>query len=210
MIDKYEQFKKKSGATKARLFDRRVKCAPGVAFTDTTAQNMARLAIQGSRDPCVRFWAENLTRNIDGRDHIQIGKTIFSWMQDKGGKTEGNGVKFINDSFQTEQLRAAWITLFVADGADCDDHSIVNASLLMSLGVPCFIRCVKLDKNNPEIFTHVYTVGIFKRPSIKPFMAAMDTSVPFSTFGSEPSKILGKKDYQIVPGYSVESDWSWW
>lgn len=180
------------GDLSSRPFDTRIQIPFGDAGTAATIKEMARQAVLGSRDPIVRLMAFEMMSGIPGRDHGDVAVRFFNYLQDRLGGGEKTGVKFINDAYRTEQVRAPWWTLLL-EGGDCNSgFSTTLAALLMSVGIPCFFRTVAADPSRPESFSHVYTVAIIRGRELP-----LDASVQFSTPGSEPAQISRKKDWQI-------------
>jgi len=189
-----------NGRVVQRPFDDRISIRYGEGGTEDTIKEMARQAVLGSRDLIVRLVARDVLEGIGGRDHEAIAKRFFYWLQDRGSG-EKSGVKFQNDPWRTEQVRAPWYCLTVEGAGDCNSgHSTTMCALLMSVGVPCFFRTVKADPTRQDQFSHVYAVAMIRG---KPL--ALDTSVPFSKPGSEPTVIYGYRDWKIP--VHVEDDW---
>ncbi len=193
-----EDFKRRTGAKVARAFDRRVAIRDGDYGTEDTIREMARLAVDGSRDLVVRLMAIQIIgeaagrEGVKGRDHEGIARRVFHWMQD-GGSGERSGVKFVNDPWRTETVQAPWITLCVSGAGDCNSaHATTNCALLLSVGIPCFFRTVKVDPGRPNLFSHVYAVA-----NIRGRPLALDSSVAFSTPGSEPQAVYGSRDWPL-------------
>lgn len=186
------EYARRTGAKVVRPFDRRIAIRTGDLGTADTIREMARLAVKGSRDIPVRLMALEIIKGVPGRDHAAVARRIFHWMQDKGSG-ERSGVKFVNDPHRTETIQEPWITLFVTGAGDCNSaHSTTMAALLMSVGVPAFFRTVRVDPGRPHLFSHVYAVANVRGKAL-----AMDTSVPFSTPGSEPETVYGTRDWPI-------------
>lgn len=153
---------------------------------------MARQAVLGSRDPVIRLLAKELIDGIPGRDHGAVARRFFYWLQD-GGSGERSGLKFLNDPYRTEQVRAPWWAIFVEGSGDCNSGFATSiAALLMSVGIPCFFRTVAADSSRPRSFSHVYTVALVRGRELP-----LDASVSFSSPGSEPTEISRKKDWHI-------------
>jgi hypothetical protein len=189
-----------NGRVVQRPFDDRISIRHGEEGTEDTIKEMARHAVLGSRDLIVRLIARDILEGIGGRDHEAIARRFFHWLQDRGSG-ERSGLKFQNDPWRTEQVRAPWYCLAVEGAGDCNSgHSTAMCALLMSVGVPCFFRTVKADPARKDQYSHVYSVAMIRgRP------LALDTSVPFSSPGSEPSGIFGLRDWKIP--VHVEDDW---
>ena len=181
-----------AGGLPARPFDTRIQIPYGDDGTAATIREMSRQAVLGSRDPIVRLLAKEIIEGIPGRDHAAVARRFFYWLQD-GGSGEKSGLKFINDPFRTEQVRAPWWAILVEGAGDCNSgFSTSLAALLMSVGIPCVFRTVAADSGRPESFSHVYTVALIRGREMP-----LDASVSFSSPGSEPTEISRKKDWKI-------------
>ena len=180
------------GSIGPRPFDTLIQIPYGDAGTAATIRHMGRLAVKGSRDPIVRLMAFEIMEGVPGRDHGSVARRFFDYLQDKRTGGEQSGVKFINDAYRTEQVRAPWWTLLL-EGGDCNSgFSTTLAALLMSVGIPCFFRTVAADPTRPDSFSHVYTVAVIRGDELP-----LDASVQFSTPGSEPAQIFRKQDWNI-------------
>ena len=179
----------------SRPFDRRIAIPYGDGGTAATIAEMADQAVLGSRDPIVRLLAKEILSiqpAVAGRDHKRVAERFFNWLQDRGSG-ERSGLKFLNDPYRTEQVRAAWWALVIEGAGDCNSGFATSlAALLMSVGVPCFFRTVAADSSRPRSFSHVYTVAVIRGREL-----ALDPSVSFSSPGSEPSEITRKQDWAI-------------
>jgi len=179
-------------AGEVRPFDRRIKIPYGDAGTAATIREMAEQAVLGSRDPIVRLVTKDVISGVPGRDHRAVAIRLFEWLQDSGSG-ERSGVKFVNDPYRTEQVRAPWWTLVVEGAGDCNSgFSTALAAMLLSVGIPCFFRTVAADSSRRHLFSHVYTVA-----SIRGKDLPLDASVSFSSPGSEPTEISRSKDWPI-------------
>lgn len=180
------------GDVSPRPFDTRIQIPYGDAGTAATIAEMSRQAVLGSRDPIVRLLAKEIMRGIPGRDHEAVAKRFFYWLQDEGSG-EKSGLKFINDPYRTEQVRAPWWAMLIEGAGDCNSgFSTSIAALLMSVGIPCFFRTVAADARRPDSFSHVYTVAVIHGKELP-----LDASVSFSYPGSEPTEITKKRDWRI-------------
>lgn len=214
--NKVVDFLRRTGASRARPFDRRVTIGLGDQGTADTIGYMRQLAIDGGRDILVRLHALEILDEygVRGRDHRAICEAFFHWAQSKGLKERRGaghgagrvGLKFVNDPVQVERVEEPWITLGVTGSGDCNSvHAETLAALLLSVGVPCMFRTIAADPRRKNLFSHVYCVALVRGEPL-----AMDTSVNFSSPGYEvPSyKVFKKKDWEIVPGTVEEDDWS--
>lgn len=166
---------------------------------------MEKLAVMGGRDPLVRLIGLELIDGVAGRDHEGICRRVFHWAQSKGPVEKfmgGRGIKFVNDPYQVEGVRAPWWILLVEGAGDCNSsHAVACAALLLSLGIPCKFRTVAADPRRSQEFSHVYLVAMPRGREL-----AMDTSVNFSTPGSKPKRISRVKDWPIRVSAYDEDD----
>jgi hypothetical protein len=202
-VEKVKAFlrgKSGGGRLVQRPFDDRISIRSGEGGTEDTINEMARQAVLGSRDLIVRLMARDILEGIPGRDHDAIARRFFYWMQDRGSG-ERSGVKFVNDPWRTEQVRAPWFSLTVSGDGDCNSSFATSlAALLMSVGVPAFFRTVAADPGRKGDYSHVYTVAVIRGKEL-----SLDASVPFSKPGSEPSVVYKVKNWPI--SLTIEDDW---
>lgn len=207
VIDKVKAFLTKTGARRARPFVRKVQIRDGVHATTDTVREMTRLAAKGAHDVLVRLYTvdaidemgQRMGRPIQGRDHRGIAIALYYWLQDRGAG-DRSGMKFLNDSYRAEVLFDPALVLGAFGSGDCDDFTITLAAMLMSVGVPCFIRTTKVDARRPDLFSHVYLVADLKDGELP-----LDASVGFSKPGSQPTSTYGYKDWPIP--FKIESDY---
>lgn len=182
----------RGSSTRAGSGDIQMWIPYGEDGTAATIAEMSRIAVHSSRDPVVRLLTYEVIKGIPGRNHKQIAERLFYWLQDHGSG-ERSGIKFINDGFQTEQVRAPWWSIFIEGAGDCNSgFSTALAAMLMSVGIPAFFRTVAADARRPKSFSHVYTVAIVNGKELP-----LDPSVGFSSPSSEPTEITRKKDWKI-------------
>lgn len=86
---------------------------------------MARLAREGSHDMRVRQLALDLTKNLPGKDWEGETKAIFDYVM--------SSFRYVRDIRDIDTLHMA-DTLLDTQAGDCDDLSIILASLLLSIG----------------------------------------------------------------------------
>ncbi|MBD3263933.1 MAG: hypothetical protein GF375_02380 [Candidatus Omnitrophica bacterium] len=94
----------------------------------------------------IRFLAEDITRNCRSKDYLCNAKSIYDWVK--------ANIKWDRDPDGMEMLRSPIVTLDRRVG-DCDDHTILIASLLKSIGMPVRIVLIASRSYRPEIYNHV-------------------------------------------------------
>lgn len=111
---------------------------------------------QYTGDPQLRDIAVQITKGIPAdprtglpnrRNFDAIAQAVYTWMK--------ANIAYVRDPHNIEWLQSPDKTLKLGYG-DCDDQSILAASLLSSLGVPTRFKVVKSNPNNPDSFSHIY------------------------------------------------------
>ena len=118
----------------------------GVAGTRETLKLMADIVRSYKKDSTIRQMAGDLVQYCPSQSFMQEVKAIFQWVK--------NNVRYLQDVNEIETLQTPDVTLNIRRG-DCDDHSVLLASLLESIGHPC--RFIALGYSQPGQFEHVYT-----------------------------------------------------
>lgn len=105
----------------------------GRAGVRVTLKIMSQLVRAGKKHPAIRMRAVDLTMNLPPRDFCAEIETVFSFVQLQ--------IRFVQDINGVETLHTAEQVLEQGCG-DCDDKSILLASLLESIGHPTrFVAC---------------------------------------------------------------------
>lgn len=155
---------------------------------------MRALTAEGSSDPRIRATALHITRDLapdasgnpNRRNRRAIAEAVYAWVV--------KHVHFANDPHGVEMLQKPHVTLGFAAG-DCDDHSILVASLLEALGVPTRFRLWGLGDQPSHVLPEFQDdAGTWH---------TVDTSRP-NGIGYVPGIPLGYD--QTVPSTSL-SDW---
>lgn len=116
----------------------------GKAGTLATLKIMRQIARQYKTSLAVRNLALFLTQNLKSKDWFSEAKVIQEYARDK--------IRYVKDIAGVETLQTPEVTLEVKAG-DCDDKSVLIASLLLSIGHP--VRFVAIGKT-PDNFVHVF------------------------------------------------------
>lgn len=92
-----------------------------------------------------------------------------------------------------ETLRAPRTLLQIWAG-DCDDASVLIASLLGTIGIPSRLVTIAADPSSPNDFSHIYPEAeIFPGTWV-----AMDIARPGSAYGSAPSRFFRKRVWSLT------------
>ena len=166
-------------------------------FRDSSMPIEQRLGIiqdlvwKSIQDPKMRKVALKVTKNCPARDGECEARAIHKFVKQnvrytgdiakvkmgKNGPVEG-----------VDLFQSAWRTLEFG-GGDCDDHSILNATLLALNGIDPRLR-VTAPRPPGSTWSHIYAVaGLPKNRSEK--WVAVDTTLPYGGLGTEAP--YGKK-----------------
>lgn len=124
--------------------------AAGVDGIDATVSTMASMAmgVYGARSTRLRSLALDIVRGAGVAEKDQLGEVlaVHDWVQ----KT----IRYVKDPVGAELLTHAETLAFDRHDGDCDDHSILEAALLGTLGIQT--RFVVVGFTRPRVYSHVY------------------------------------------------------
>ncbi len=143
----------------------------GVEGIRETLRIMSRLVKEGKKNISVRLLAGQLTRNLPQKHWSGEVNTIFDFVQ--------NNIRYVRDINGVETLHTPETILSLGYG-DCDDKSVLLASLLESIGHPTRFKAIALSQDN---YCHVYV-----ETKIGDKWIPLDTTEPHS-MGWEPDNI---------------------
>lgn len=106
---------------------------------------MAELARRGSEQSPIRNKAVELTRGLLQKDYAEEARACFEFCRDH--------VRYVRDILSAETLHDP-VTMLDVMAGDCDDKSILLASLLASIGHQCVFVAVAF---RPGEYSHVWT-----------------------------------------------------
>jgi len=124
----------------------------GKAGTDQTVALMSKLAmgIYGARSPKIRALAINIlvaTKTPQKQYDAEL-VAIHNWVRDH--------IRYVRDVHGQETLCPPEETALNSRAGDCDDHSILEAALLGSIGIPTRFKVIGVT---PDRYSHVYLQG---------------------------------------------------
>jgi len=119
--------------------------AGGRLGTADTLKEMAKLARAGSKDAGVIQVASKLVRDLPQYDRVGEVVALHGFVRD--------AIRYTSDPIDFELLRTARAVLEMGVG-DCDDKSILLASLLRAIGRPA--RYVAVWLRGMPGYSHVY------------------------------------------------------
>lgn len=125
---------------------------PGI---DGVLQAATDLVTKYTGDERIRSQALKITRSVrrhaetgqpDLRNVDAIADVIYKWMV--------RNINYVRDPWDVERIQSPDVTLRQRTG-DCDDHAILSAALLQSLGIQTGFRIVSRSGRD---YDHIYTV----------------------------------------------------
>lgn len=144
---------------------------PGVAGIRQTLNYMVAFAKQYRKYPDIRRLAEQIIVNVPQKDAVGEVRAIFNYVRDN--------IRYTQDIRDVETLKSPDATVFSGQG-DCDDKSLLVATLLESVGYAT--RFVAVGMNQPGAYEHVFTeVKLGTR------WIALDTTEPVEMGWSPPN-----------------------
>lgn len=162
---------------------RRWKIGHGDSAINKTVAHMQLLVLgpEGVGHPLVRVAAIEAARGAV--KNINEIETVLAWMKQR--------IEFRGEHAET--LQSPVVTLQLGAG-DCDDHSVLMAAILKSLGYQVQFKTVATQQVNPYQFSHVYVIVKDKRSGE---WRALDSTVPGSFAGWEPPTMYRQKTYPL-------------
>lgn len=157
----------------------------GPAGIRETLKLMRELVRTGKREPSMRRLALSLVRNVPEKDFVGELEACFVFVQKK--------IRYTLDINAIETLQAPQVTTRFKAG-DCDDKTILLATLLEILGHPCYLCAGAFDA--PEAYGHVF---LLSTPAGEGDLIALDATEPYPMGWGPP----GPKGFVVAP---IEED----
>lgn len=136
--------------------------------------------IGGKKQPVIRAKALSLTQDLPQKDKLGEIRALFDYVQ--------NGIRYVRDITNVETLYYPEQVMYQESG-DCDDKSVLLASLLESIGHPTRFVAVGFQ---PGHFSHVFVDTIVGNGK----WLSLDTTEP-QPMGWRPPGIVS-----VLPWYN--------
>jgi hypothetical protein len=128
-----------------------------VRSLDQRVKYIRQMIQKGRNDPRIRALSVKIVSKkcgkkhcIDEKDYVSEVKAIFDWVR--------KNVRYVRDSYDRDTFQHPVRTIQFG-GGDCDDYSIVLASMLQAIGYPVRLRVIKTHA--AQDWNHIYIqVGI--------------------------------------------------
>jgi len=117
----------------------------GKQGTRKTLDIMSSVTKKYKTSPAIRLLAQRLVKRVREKNFDEEKKIIYSFVRDK--------IRYVKDVRGVETIQSPVATLKIGAG-DCDDQSILVASLLEAIGHKTrFVACGQIE----GVFSHVFT-----------------------------------------------------
>jgi len=148
---------------------------------------MQRLVKQGRRNPLIREFTTELVSGVAPKDFYGEAQTVFQFVQ--------ANIRYVQDINEVETLYTPWnalekIITFQSVSFDCDDYSVLLASMLESIGHPC--RFMAISFEGPDDYSHVVI-----QTKIGDRWITADAAEANAAFGWEPPGITHWLEWYI-------------
>lgn len=161
---------------------KQVTIAEGKQGNLQTAKAMSQIAHQFKGHPEVRALALSVLNSYGVKSHDYLSEAVAL------AKYVQQNVRYVRDTLGIEQLHSPVLMINdikrgIAQG-DCDDMSLLLATLLLSVGVQPYFRMVRY-KSNFGPFNHIYVVVKEKNKNTGRSRVVMDCIVKDKGIGYE-------------------------
>lgn len=149
--------------------------------------DIVSLIKQGRIDPEVKRITGEVILQSGVRFGDDVGelRAIYEWV---GGEAHDGRVRYIRDPYGRDVYQSALDTLEKFKTGDCEDLTILIASMVLSIGYPIALKLASIDG---EIWDHIYSLaGLPPEAPIK--WVAMDTTLANGRLGLEPERVTEK------------------
>jgi hypothetical protein len=123
----------------------------GDAGVTDTLKLMAQLARQYKVDPLIRQTSARIVQPCQAKDDLAEAGALQNWVR--------SNIRYVGDVLDVETIQTPDYTLRERYG-DCDDQSVLLATLLLAIGIPAAYCAVGTD-GGP--FCHVLAVAIVRQ-----------------------------------------------
>jgi hypothetical protein len=155
----------------------------GDAGVEQTINEMRGLVDEALRDSSIIRLATDIVRSVAAFDDLGEAHAAYNWVR--------SNIRFTKDPVNKEKLYPPAELLKIRAG-DCDDISMLMATLLMAIGYPARFVTVAASQN-PEQFSHVYVEG-----NVNGQWVPMDPARYDSEFGVAPPMVTRARWWNVT------------
>lgn len=137
---------------------RTINIGSGENAAHNTIDEMIKIIKESSNNPEVRNAAEHIIKNCQPRNTVAEASAIYYFVRDH--------LRYVGDNVDLEYLQTPPMLLTKiktndAPSGDCDDFTMLCASLLRSIGIPVRIRIAAYTSNGE--WSHVFPQAYISR-----------------------------------------------
>ena len=163
--------------------------AAGDQGVSQTIDVIRQIVDDAVKDPVVNAAAISLVRGVDQFDRDAKAHALYEAVASRFYYVEDP----VGPFGAKETLRPVRVLLQNWAG-DCDDASVLIASLLGTIGIPSRVVTIAADPSAPEEFSHIYP----EAETFPGMWVAMDIARPGSAYGSAPQKYFRKRVWSLT------------
>jgi hypothetical protein len=169
----------------------------GESGTSQTIDLMRQLIDQAMADASVVRLAGDIVRRVRPYDELGEAQAIYNWVK--------SHMRFTKDPVTKETLFPPQ-ELLKRGAGDCDDISMLMATLDMAVGIPARLVTVAGNPTAPGEFSHVYVEA--EVPAGSDNWVPQDAARARAQFGDEPPHYFRKKVWSLTDNFSQDVDLS--
>lgn len=132
------------------------KIRNGAAGTKDTLRIMRNIIRKFRKNPLIRQVALDIVRQVPEKDYAAEVQAVQQFVKQR--------IRYTRDPVQVECVQWPTYTLEQGQG-DCDDSTILIASLLEAIGHPTCIRAISVNPLHPNQFCHVMAMTRLDNPT---------------------------------------------
>lgn len=155
----------------------------GDAGTEQTISKMRELVDSALRNPSIIRLAKDIVASAPAYNETAEAQAIYNWVL--------SNIRFTRDPVSKETLYPPAELLKIRSG-DCDDISMLVATLLMAVGIPARLVTVSANPSSSD-FSHVYAEG-----QIEGEWTPIDPARVDSAFGQGPAMYFRKRAWSLT------------
>lgn len=143
----------------------------------------------------LRDFALAITKKYQAKTNDERIAAIYDWVK--------KNMEYLNDPYYNELIHSSEVLMneFLRTGrvhGDCDDFTILICSLLLSIGIPCRARMIKLPNHKGhQQWAHIYPMALSERTGE---WIALDATEKDKYLGWEPphNSLTGRRDHSFI------------
>lgn len=156
----------------------------GDAGVSQTVAKMRELIDQALRDPQIKALANNIVHSVPPHDDMAEAMAVYQWVL--------SNIRFTKDPINKETLFPPSELLRNRAG-DCDDFTMLIATLLMAIGINARAITVSAPSEDTSQFSHIYPEA-----QIDGSWVPLDAARPDASFGTAPAMYYRMRAWSLT------------